>query len=59
MKTRLNVGIATAGIAVLLLAGCVSSKKYKSSQAALQQMRNDSAQLAQQVSSLNLSLIHI
>lgn len=56
MKTRLNVGIATAGIAVLLLAGCVSSKKYKSSQAALQQMRNDSAQLAQQVSSLNANV---
>jgi outer membrane murein-binding lipoprotein Lpp len=56
MKTRLNVGIATAGIAVMLLAGCVSSKKYKSSQAALQQMRNDSAQLAQQVASLNANV---
>ncbi|HEY4208467.1 MAG TPA: hypothetical protein VGM31_16690, partial [Puia sp.] len=53
MKMRLNMGIATAGIAVVLLSGCVSSKKYKSSQAALQQMRNDSVQLAQQVASLN------
>ena len=53
---RLNVGIATASIAVVLLAGCVSSKKYKSSQAALQQMRNDSVQLAQQVASLNQSV---
>jgi len=53
MKMKLNVGIATAGVAVVLLAGCVSSKKYKSSQAALQQMRNDSVQLAQQVASLN------
>jgi len=53
MKMKLNVGIATAGIAVVLLAGCVSSKKYKSSQATLQQVRNDSAQLAQQVASLN------
>jgi outer membrane murein-binding lipoprotein Lpp len=53
MKMRLHVGIATAGIAVVLLSGCVSSKKYKSSQAALQEMRNDSVQLAQQVASLN------
>jgi outer membrane murein-binding lipoprotein Lpp len=53
MKTRLNVLLATAGIATVLLAGCVSSKKYKSSQAALEQMRNDSVRLAQQVDSLN------
>lgn len=53
MKMKFNVGIATAGIAVVLLAGCVSSRKYKSSQAALQQVRNDSIQLAQQVASLN------
>jgi outer membrane protein OmpA-like peptidoglycan-associated protein len=36
-----------------MLTSCVSSKKYKASQASLQQVRNDSAQLAQQVSSLN------
>jgi len=53
MKTKLNVVLATAGIAAVLLTGCVSSKKYKSSQAALQQVRNDSAKLAQQVTSLN------
>ncbi|MDO6429365.1 hypothetical protein Q4E93_02115 [Flavitalea sp. BT771] len=53
MKANLNVLIATAGIATILLTGCVSSKKYKSSQAALAQMRNDSARLAQQVTSLN------
>jgi outer membrane murein-binding lipoprotein Lpp len=53
MKTRLNVLLATAGIATVLLTGCVSSKKYKSSQSALQQVRNDSARLAQQVASLN------
>jgi outer membrane protein OmpA-like peptidoglycan-associated protein len=53
MKMKLHVGIATAGVAVVLLSGCVSSKKYKSSQAALSQMRNDSIQLAQQVASLN------
>jgi outer membrane murein-binding lipoprotein Lpp len=52
MKTRLN-RLATAGVATILLAGCVSSKKYKSSQEALQQMRNDSVRLAQQVTSLN------
>jgi chemotaxis protein MotB len=53
MKTKLKVVLATAGIAAVLLTGCVSSKKYNSSQAALQQVRNDSANLAQQVSSLN------
>jgi|GEM_PF-473766 len=53
MKTKLNVVLATAGIAAVLLSGCVSSKKYKSSQAALQQVRNDSTRLAQQVASLN------
>lgn len=53
MKTRLNVLLAIAGIATVLLTGCVSSKKYKSSEAALQQVRNDSSRLAQQVASLN------
>jgi outer membrane murein-binding lipoprotein Lpp len=53
MKTRLNGLLVSAGIAAVLLTGCVSSKKYKSSQAALQQVRNDSARLAQQVTSLN------
>lgn len=53
MKTRLKGVLAVAGIAAVLLTGCVSSKKYKASQAALAQMRNDSARLAQQVSSLN------
>jgi chemotaxis protein MotB len=53
MKTPLKALFATAGIAAVLLTGCVSSKKYKSSQAALQQVRNDSARLAQQVTSLN------
>lgn len=53
MKARLNVLLTTAGIGVILLTGCVSSKKYKASQASLQQVRNDSARLAQQVASLN------
>lgn len=53
MKTPLNALFAAAGIAAVLLTGCVSSKKYKSSQAALQQVRNDSTRLAQQVTSLN------
>ncbi|MBN9384061.1 MAG: hypothetical protein J0H74_25145 [Chitinophagaceae bacterium] len=53
MKTRLKGVLATAGIAAVLLTGCVSSKKYKSSQAALFQSKNDSARLAQQVTSLN------
>lgn len=53
MKTPLNRLLVTAGIAAVLLTGCVSSKKYKSSQAALQQVREDSARLAQQLASVN------
>ncbi|WP_431211489.1 hypothetical protein ACQ86N_37515 [Puia sp. P3] len=53
MKTRLNVVLVTTATAAVLLAGCVSSKKYKASQAALQQSKGDSARLAQQVTSLN------
>ena len=53
MKTRLNTSFITAGAALILLTGCVSSRKYKTSQADLARVRNDSAQLAQQVSSLN------
>jgi hypothetical protein len=53
MKARLNMSFAIAGIALILLTGCVSSRKYKASEAALAQARNDSAQLAQQVTSLN------
>ena len=52
MKTRIT-GTIFACASVLMLTSCVSSKKYKASQASLQQVRNDSAQLAQQVSSLN------
>lgn len=53
MKTRLNVLLAAGGMAAILFTSCVSSKKYKASQAELARVRNDSAQLAQQVSSLN------
>jgi len=53
MKARLNMSFAIAGIALISLSGCVSSKKYKASQAELTRVRNDSTQLAQQVSSLN------
>jgi hypothetical protein len=53
MKARLNMSFAVAGIALILLSGCVSSKKYKASQAELTKVRNDSTQLAQQVTSLN------
>jgi len=53
MKTRLNVLLATGGMAAILFTSCVSSKKYKASQAELARVRNDSAQLAGQVSSLN------
>lgn len=53
MKTKLSVMLAVAGVAAVLLTSCVSSKKYKSSQAMLQQVRDDSTRLAQQVASLN------
>jgi outer membrane protein OmpA-like peptidoglycan-associated protein len=53
MKSRLHVSLAAAGAVLILLSGCVSSKKYKGSQAELARVRNDSARLAQQVNSLN------
>jgi hypothetical protein len=54
MKTKLgNLALATVGLAAVLLGGCVSSKKYKSSQASVQQLRDDSARQAQQIASLN------
>jgi outer membrane protein OmpA-like peptidoglycan-associated protein len=53
MKARLNMSFAIAGTALILLTGCVSSRKYKTSQAELAKARNDSAQLANQVTSLN------
>jgi outer membrane protein OmpA-like peptidoglycan-associated protein len=53
MKARLNMSFVIAGTALILLTGCVSSRKYKASQAELATARNDSAQLAQQVTSLN------
>lgn len=53
MKARLNMSFAIAGTALILLTGCVSSRKYKASQAELAKVRTDSAQLAQQVTSLN------
>jgi outer membrane protein OmpA-like peptidoglycan-associated protein len=53
MKARLNMSFAIAGTALILLSGCVSSRKYKASQAELAKVRTDSAQLAQQVTSLN------
>src|ERR1700722_2732851 len=53
MKFTLHRSLAVAGSALILLSGCVSSRKYKESQAALAKARSDSAQLAQQVASLN------
>ncbi|HEY4148351.1 MAG TPA: hypothetical protein VGM41_05465 [Chitinophagaceae bacterium] len=53
MKTRISASLAIAGISVLMLSSCVSSKKYKASQSSLSQARSDSAQLAQKVASLN------
>ena len=53
MKARLNMSIIAAASTVVILTGCVSSKKYHASQAETAKARNDSAQLAQQVASLN------
>jgi len=53
MNARLYMSFAIAGTALILLTGCVSSRKYKTSQAELAKARSDSAQLAQQVTSLN------
>jgi outer membrane protein OmpA-like peptidoglycan-associated protein len=53
MKARLNMSFAIAGTALILLTGCVSSRKYKTSQAELATARMDSAQLAQKDSSLS------
>jgi len=52
MKARLNLSFAIAGTALILLTGCVSSRKYKTSQAELATARMDSAQLAQKDSLL-------
>lgn len=53
MKARLNMSFAIAGTALILLTGCVSSRKYKTSQAELATARMDSAQLAQKDSLLS------
>lgn len=53
MKFTLHRSLAVAGAALILMSSCVSMKKYKASQNALAQARTDSAQLAQQVASLN------
>lgn len=49
----MKTGLSFAGIALILLAGCVPSRKYKASEAALDKMRSDSTQMAQQMASLN------
>src|SRR6185437_5959390 len=53
MKTKLKMSFLTAGTALILLTGCVSSRKYKASQADVAKLQSDSAQLQQQVTSLN------
>lgn len=56
MKARQNMSFAVAGTALILLAGCVSSRKYKTSQAELATARMDSAQLAQKDSALTANV---
>ena len=52
MKTTLMRCLLTASACTLLLAGCVSKKKYLESQSSLQQVRNDSSLLANRASQL-------
>jgi chemotaxis protein MotB len=52
----LTTACVATGTALILLTGCVSSKKYKASQADVAKLKNDSTQLAQQVSSLNTNV---
>lgn len=53
MKTRISSSVIMVFGALVLFTSCVSSKKYKASQASLQQVRADSSKLSQQVASLN------
>jgi outer membrane protein OmpA-like peptidoglycan-associated protein len=53
MKFMLNTACCTVAASLILLTGCVSSRKYKASQADVAKLKGDSTQLAQQVSSLN------
>lgn len=50
------MSFAVVGTALILLAGCVSSRKYKTSQAELATARMDSAQLAQKDSALTANV---
>jgi len=50
---KLKISFITAGAALILLTGCVSSRKYKASQADVAKLKGDSAQLQQQVTTLN------
>ena len=52
----LTTACVATGTALILLTGCVSSKKYKASQADVAKLKNDSTQLAQQVSTLNTNV---
>lgn len=52
----LTTACVATGTALILLTGCVSSKKYKASQADVAKLKGDSTQLAQQVSSLNTNV---
>jgi chemotaxis protein MotB len=52
----LTTACVATGTALILLTGCVSSKKYKASQADVAKLKSDSTQLAQQVSSLNTNV---
>jgi outer membrane murein-binding lipoprotein Lpp len=50
---KLKISFIAAGTALILLTGCVSSRKYKASQADVAKLQGDSAQLQQQVTTLN------
>jgi len=56
MKTRLKTSVVSVSVALILFTSCVSSKKYHASQAETAKVRADSAQLAQQVATLNTNV---
>jgi len=56
MKTRLKTSVVGVSVGLIMFTSCVSSKKYHASQAETARVRADSAQLAQQVATLNTNV---
>jgi chemotaxis protein MotB len=56
MKSMISKMAAIAAVSTLLIASCVPTRKYKASEAALQNARNDSAALANKVADLQATV---